>query len=67
MRTKTMTAAQLAEISRKKSHILGWTKYVCTLDPDEQEPLEVEGYNDAVDNYEVWRDAAIREFDQRHQ
>lgn len=65
MRTKTLTVEQLAAISTQRAIAKGWAKYECSLDPGDLPPLEAQGYNDASGNYEVWREAAIREFDQR--
>jgi hypothetical protein len=62
---KTLTAAQLAEISQQKAHDRGWAHWEATLPADNLTGPALEGYNDAAQNYETRRQERIKEFDQR--
>lgn len=65
MRTKTLTAEQLAAISEQKAHDRGWAHFEATLPADNLTGAALDGYNDAVTNYETRRQERIQEFDQR--
>lgn len=64
-RPRTMTALELAAFGRQRQRLQGWTAYEASLGATELPPLAQESYQHAVDNYEVWREYAIKEFDER--
>ena len=67
MRTKTLTAEQLAAISTQKAHDRGWAYWVAGLSIRGLTGAEREGWLDAKKNYRKLRKERIKEFDQRRQ